>query len=106
MIGVLLAERVPQDGQVLVVGAGRGLETRRLADVEPDGRFVGVDRASAMLDLARAVAGPVAGDRVTLIQGTVLDAPAGPFDAATCILVLGLVADDGSKQTLLEEGGR
>ncbi len=56
-----------------------------------------------MLDLARAVAGPVAGDRLTLIKGTALDAPAGPFDAATCILVLGLVADDGSKLAMLEE---
>jgi tRNA (cmo5U34)-methyltransferase len=63
--------------------------------------FIGVDPASAMLDLARAVAGPAAGDRLTLIEGTVADAPAGPFDAATCVLVLGLLPDDGSKLDLL-----
>ena len=40
-----------------------------------------------MLDLAYATAGTMAGDRVTLIEGTGDDAPAGPFDAATCILV-------------------
>lgn len=103
MIGVLLEESVPPDGTLLVVGAGGGLETRYLAGMEPGWRFVGVDPAPAMLDLARTVAGPAAGDRLTLIEGTVSDAPPGPFDAATCILVLGLVADDGSKLALLRE---
>lgn len=103
MIGVLLAETVPDDGRLLIVGAGGGLETRYLAGVEPDWRFVGVDPASAMLDLARTVAGPVAGDRLTLIEGTVSDAPAGPFEAATCILVIGLIPDDGSKLSMLRE---
>ena len=103
MIGVLLGESMPQDGRLLVVGAGGGLETKYLAGVEQGWRFVGVDPAPAMLDLARAVAGPVAGDRMTLVEGTAQDAPAGPFDAATCILVLGLIADDGSKLSLLEE---
>ena len=103
MIGVLLAERVPDDGRLLIVGAGGGLETRALAGAQPNWRFVGVDPSTAMLDLARAVAGPAAGDRLTLIEGTVSDAPAGPFDAATCILVLGLIADDGNKLATLRE---
>ena len=102
MAGVLLAERVPGTGTVLVVGAGGGLEIRALAGSAPDWRFVGVDPAPAMLDLARATAGPVAGERMTLIEGTIAQAPPGPFDAATCILVLGLVADDGSKRATLE----
>lgn len=103
MIGVLLAESMPDEGQILVVGAGGGLETRYLAEIEPNWRFLGVDPAVPMIDLARAVAGPVAGDRLTLVEGTVEDAPAGPFDAATCILVLGLISDDGSKRVLLEQ---
>lgn len=103
MIGVLLGEVMPDDGRVLIVGAGGGLETRYLASIEAGWNFVGVDPASAMLDLARAVAGPAAGDRMTLIEGTVFDAPAGPFDAATCILVLGLIPDDGSKLSTLQE---
>lgn len=103
MIGVLLAETMPEEGQILVVGAGGGLETRYLAGIEPNWRFLGVDPAVPMIELARAVAGPMAGDRLTLIEGTVDDAPAGPFDAATCILVLGLIADDGAKQALLEQ---
>lgn len=103
MIDVLLAETMLDNGQILVVGAGGGLETRYLASVEPGWRFVGVDPAGAMLDLARTVAGPIAGDRLTLIEGTIVDAPAGPFDAATCLLVLGLIADNGGKLALLEE---
>ncbi len=55
-----------------------------------------------MLELARATAGPVAGDRLSLIRGTVADAPKGPFDAGTCILVLGLVPDDAGKLALLK----
>ncbi len=106
MIGVLLSEAVPSNGHLLVIGAGGGLETRYLAGIEPGWRFTGVDPAGEMLDLARTVAGPVAQDRMTLIEGTVLDAPAGPFDAATCILVLGLIVDDGGKLSLLQETHR
>ena len=103
MIGVLFGERVPETGQLLVIGAGGGLEIRYLASVEAGWRFLGVDPAELMLDLAHAVASPIAGDRLTLIKGTVTDAPAGLFDAATCVLVLGLVPDDGSKLALLQE---
>ncbi len=102
MIGVLLAERVPQEGNLLIVGAGGGLETRYLAGALPRCRFVGVDPARPMLDMARTVARPAAGDRLTLIEGTVLDAPPGPFDAATCILVLHVIPDDGTKARTLE----
>lgn len=103
MSGVLLAERMPPDGRILIVGAGGGLETRYLASFAPTWRFLGVDPAAAMVELARQIAGPVAGDRLELIQGTIADAPHGPFDAATCILVLGLLPDDGTKLTTLVE---
>lgn len=106
MIGVLLGETMPGDGTILVIGAGGGLETRYLAEVEAQWRFVGVDPAAPMLDLARATIGDVAGDRLVLIEGRVADAPEGPFDAATCILVLGLVPDDGAKLELLQQARR
>jgi tRNA (cmo5U34)-methyltransferase len=102
MAGVLLAESVPEGGQILVVGAGGGLEIRHLAAMNTNWRFIGVDPAPAMLALARTVAGPAAGDRLTLIEGLVTDAPPGPFDAATCILVLGLIPDDGAKRATLD----
>ena len=103
MTGVLLGERVPETGKVLVVGAGGGLEIRYLASIANGWRFVGIDPAPVMLDLARATVGPETGERLELIEGTIADAPLEPFDAATCILVLGLIADDGSKLTMLED---
>jgi tRNA (cmo5U34)-methyltransferase len=103
MAGILLAERMPDDGRLLIVGAGGGLETRYLAGFAKGGRFTGVDPSPTMLDLARTIAGPVAGDRLNLIAGTVSDAPSEPFDAATCILVMGLIPDDGSKLKTLKE---
>jgi SAM-dependent methyltransferase len=66
-------------------------------------RFVGVDPSAAMLGLARETAGPAVGDRLWLIQGEVADATEDTFDAATCILVMGLVPDDGAKLDLLRE---
>ena len=101
--GVLLAETMPDEGQVLVVGAGGGLDTRALAKAGPTWRFVGVDPAPAMLDLARVIVDPEVNERLELIEGVAADAPPGPFDAATLILVLGMIPDDGSKLSILEE---
>ena len=58
MAGVLLAERTPPDGVVLVVGAGGGLDTRALAQAGSGWRFVGVDPAPKMLELTRIVVAP------------------------------------------------
>ena len=101
MAGILLREHAPADARVLVVGAGGGLDTRALAQAQSDFRFVGVDPAPPMLDLARQVIGAELAARVELIEGTVEAAPDGPFDAATCILVLGVLPDDGSKLSTL-----
>ncbi len=102
MVYVLLAETMPEDGRVLVVGAGGGLETRALAERAPGWRFTGVDPSPQMLALAGVVAGPAAGDRLELVEGEVAAAPAGPFDAATCLCVLGVLPDDGAKLGLLQ----
>jgi tRNA (cmo5U34)-methyltransferase len=91
MTGILLAERAPRDAKVLVLGAGGGLELKALAEAHPDWRFVGVDPAQPMLELAKRTLGPL-GARVDLVQGYIEDAPLGPpsapFDAATCLLTL------------------
>lgn len=103
MTGVLLAERAPDDGHILIVGAGGGLDTRALATFASGWRFTGVDPAKKMLDLARLVLGDEINPRVELIEGGVEAAPEGPFDGATLILVLGLIPDDGSKLKTLQE---
>tara|TARA_R110000868_G_scaffold41729_4_gene142132 strand:+ start:3010 stop:3717 length:708 start_codon:yes stop_codon:yes gene_type:complete len=87
MTSVLLAETAPDDARVLVLGAGGGMELKRLAEAHPGWSFVGVDPALPMLELAERTLGPLM-DRVELVHGYIEDAPDGPFDAATCLLTL------------------
>lgn len=98
---ILLAEHMPADGHLLVLGAGGGLELKAFAQAQPDWRFTGVDPARPMLDLARAAMGARA-DRATLIEGLIEDAPDGPFDGATCLLTLHFLPREGRTQTLRE----
>jgi len=87
MAGLLLAERVPPSGRVLVLGAGGGLELRAFADMQPDWRLEGVDPSAEMNDQARQTLGDMV-DRVTFTEGYIDDAPIGLFDGATCLLTL------------------
>lgn len=86
MVEMLLAERVPQSGRVLVLGAGGGMELKALADAQPGWTFDGVDPSADMLALAAETVGRHA-DRVRLHLGGIETAPEGPFDGATCLLV-------------------
>lgn len=93
MTGLLLAERVPADAHILVLGAGGGLELKAMAEAYPGWTFTGVDPAGAMLRLAAQTLGAHA-HRAELIEGYVDDAPAGPFDGAVCLLTLHFLAKD------------
>jgi tRNA (cmo5U34)-methyltransferase len=101
MTRILLAERAAPDAQVLVLGAGGGLELKALAEAEPRWRFVGVDPAEAMLKQAERTLGPL-NARVQLQQGYIDDAPDGPFDAATCLLTLHFLDADERRRTARE----
>lgn len=101
MVALLLGERAPRDAHILVVGAGGGLELKVMADTEPDWAFTGVDPSQAMLEAARKTVGSHA-NRVDLIQGTIVDAPAGPFDGATCLLTLHFLDRETRLQTLAD----
>lgn len=98
MTGILLAEHVPEDAHILVLGAGGGLELRALATAYPGWRFTGVDPARAMLDLAARTLGPDAG-RAELVEGYIDDAPPGPFDGAVCLLTLHFLAAEERTRT-------
>ncbi|CDI11804.1 class I SAM-dependent methyltransferase [Agrobacterium pusense] len=88
MAALLLAEQAPgAAADVLVVGAGGGLEIRAIAEMQPDWRFTGVDPSLAMLDIARQTTSLCA-DQTQFIHGTAVDAPAGPYDGAVCLLTL------------------
>lgn len=87
MTMLLLAERAPPAAEILVYGAGGGLELKAFAEAQPSWRFAGVDPSGEMLDLARNILGPHL-SRIDLQQGYIGDAPHGPFDGATCLLTL------------------
>lgn len=91
MARLLLAERVPDDARVLVLGAGGGLELKAFAEAHPGWTFDGIDPSAEMLKLAGQTLGPFA-SRAHLHEGYVDSAPPGPFDAATCLLTLHFMA--------------
>ena len=101
MASMLLAEDAPGSAEVLVVGAGGGIELRHFAEAHTEWHFTGVDPSAQMLAVARNTLGSLA-VRCDLIEGTIEAAPPGPFDAASCLLTLHMIPDDGSKLATLQ----
>ncbi len=101
MTSMLLAERVSSHGNVLVLGAGGGLELRALAENHPDWTLVGVDPSADMLRVAEQIVEPYSA-RISLYHGYIDDAPAGPFEGATCLLTLHFVPREQRLATLRE----
>lgn len=101
MTTLLLAEAVPHDGHVLVLGAGGGLELKVFATAQPGWRFVGVDPSAEMLKLARETLGPLA-SRAELHEGFIDTAPEGLFDGATCLLTMHFLTTEQRLHTLTE----
>lgn len=99
MAAILLAESAGAQADILVVGAGGGLELKRFAELQPGWAFDGVDPSAPMLALAVQTLGPLA-DRTRLHQGYIFDAPEGPFDGATCLLTLHFLPEDERRETL------
>lgn len=99
MTSQLLAERVPQDGKVLVLGAGGGLELKALAESHPGWTFDGVDPSADMLAAARETVGAHVA-RIRLHHGYIEDAPDGPFDGAVCLLTFHFIARENRLETL------
>lgn len=101
MATILLAERVPAQGRVLVLGAGGGLELKVFAEAQPGWRFVGVDPSAEMLALARQTLGELEA-RVDLHQGYIESTSLAPFDGATCLLTLHFLPEEERLRTLRE----
>lgn len=102
---MIVAEITAGQGRVLVAGAGTGAECVALAQACPALHVVGIDPAKDMLALAEhKVAEHGLTARVRLYPSAVSDLPAfEPFDAATLLLVLHFLPDDGAKLALLTD---
>jgi tRNA (cmo5U34)-methyltransferase len=89
--------------QLLIVGAGSGKELVTFGQALPGWSLTGVDPSAHMLAIARQKINQYnLSEQVTLHQGVVESLPvSGRFDAATCILVMHFLADDGAKLALL-----
>lgn len=101
MAQILLAERAPENAEILVLGAGGGLELRTFAEARPGWSFVGVDPSQSMLDLAAQILGQFL-PKVKLVTGYIDDAPKRPFDGATCLLTLHFLSTKDRLHTLRE----
>ena len=107
MAAQLIAEHVGSNAHLLILGAGGGLELEVFAGLHDHWRFTGVDPSAEMLKAARQRVGAAGFDqRTSYVHGYIEDAPEGPFDAATCLLTLLFVADDGSKLETLKQTRR
>jgi tRNA (cmo5U34)-methyltransferase len=95
MAAVLLRDRIGDQGHIMVVGAGGGVELSVFARECLGWRFTAVDPSAEMLRQARAkLESAGAADRVTWVQGEVEKSPDCPFDAATSFLALNFVDVD------------
>lgn len=101
MTRLLLAERVQPDANILVLGAGGGLELKAFAEAESHWSFCGVDPSAEMLALAKQTLGPLTA-RVDFHEGYIETAPEGPFDAGTCLLTLHFLPEEERRRTLAE----
>jgi tRNA (cmo5U34)-methyltransferase len=100
---ILLAEELPEQAEILVVGAGGGKEIMTFGNAFSTARLTGVDPSEKMLAVAesRAMQAGFA-PRVTLQQGTVDQLEAKQFDSATAMLVMHFLPDDGAKLDFLK----
>jgi len=98
-INAILRGVVGAESEVLIVGAGTGAEILELGKTNPRWRFLGVDPAQSMLDLAKEkIEAAGLTDRVSLVNGFVGDLPIDKlYDGATAAMIMHFVPDDGGK---------
>ena len=97
----VLAAELPENASLLIVGAGTGHEIVEWGPKHPGWRFAGTDPSAPMLELAKtriAAAGLL--DRTELHAVLTEQLPAGPYDAATVMLVMHFLSDEQKAELL------
>lgn len=101
----LLSGNLSADAKLLLCGAGTGQEVVRYATNNPNWKITGFDLSAGMLELAREKIRRQALDsqKIHLLEGTIDAITEADFDAATSILVMHFIPDNGAKQAYLNE---
>ncbi|MBW4621233.1 MAG: class I SAM-dependent methyltransferase [Cyanosarcina radialis HA8281-LM2] len=103
MLRALFQLYLTDDARILVAGAGGGNEISVLSQARPTWQFTGVDPSEKMLAVARSKVESLGiQNRVALHQGVVQELPLHPFNAATSLLVMHFLPDDGTKLDYLK----
>ncbi|MCP4717812.1 MAG: class I SAM-dependent methyltransferase, partial [Desulfobacteraceae bacterium] len=99
----LLRDRLNKEAKILVAGVGTGKEIIDCSLNNPRWRFTGFDPAEAMLSIAtKKVAAASLDDKISLFHGLIDNVAEKDFDAATSILVMHFLPDDGTKFNFLK----
>jgi tRNA (cmo5U34)-methyltransferase len=103
MAYALLRYLLPPAASVFVVGAGTGQELVAYGTANPDWSLTGVDVSPSMLAVANGRLREAGlEERVRLVHGEVAAVELErPCDAATALLVMHFLPDDGAKERLL-----
>lgn len=99
---LLVRETQDPSARVLVAGCGTGNDVLALHHRSPTLNLVGVDHSPEMIDIARQKT--TGNAQIELVEGELKNLPLEPpFAAATLVLVLHFLPDDGAKLQLLQE---
>ena len=99
----LLRDKLKKDARILVAGAGTGKEIIDFSQNNPHWSFTGFDPAEQMLSIARKKVTEASLDnKISLVLGLIDDVEEKDFDAATSILVMHFLPDDGTKLSFLK----
>ena len=99
----LLRDKLNKEARILVAGAGTGKEIIDCSQNNPLWSFTGFDPAKPMLSIARKkVAAASLKNKISLVLGQIDDVAEKDFDAATSILVMHFLPDDGAKLNFLK----
>ena len=99
----LLRDKLDKEAKILVAGAGTGKEMIDSSQNNPHWFFTGFDPSESMLSISRKkVAAASLENRISLVLGLINDVAEKNFDAATSILVMHFLPDDGTKLNFLK----
>ncbi|KAM3114317.1 class I SAM-dependent methyltransferase [Phormidesmis sp. 146-33] len=103
MLAALFQLYLTDDAHILVVGAGGGNEISSLSQTHLTWQFTGVDPSEKMLAVAQSKVDSLEiENRVRLYHGVVQELPIHLFNAATSLLVMHFLPDDGTKLDYLK----